>query len=408
MYLFQVISSEKQQAIIDRMKLKRAIKRYEEQVEKEQKAEMEISKPKMISFDGKKDDTLITEVDANGKNKVVLKKEEHVSIMSEPGSKYLTHLSPGSKGVDIAQAIHKDLQEKNLLQSVKIIGADSTAVNTGWQNGAISLLEQLKGERVLWAICQLHLNELPLRHVFQDIDGKTDSRNTFKGPVGKLLPNVENFSLRSTFQPIGSELKDQTITLPECIVSDLSSDQKMMYFAWKSVLEGTLNIDLLSLTPGPLSHARWLTLALRVLLLWMSDCKLEDIDMSNLQKIVHFVVTNYCPMWFSVKKMGKLKDGSKHLFSQVTALKHLKGQVLESARENVQRNSYYAHSELLLTTMLADQDPDIRNQGVDKLLVLQAGSDIGDKEKRPFKVPKINLHCNSYVDLIDWDKESIT
>ena len=83
----------------------------------------------------------------------------------------------------------------------------------------------------------------------------------------------------------------------------------MMYFAWKSVLEGTLNIDLLSLTPGPLSHARWLTLALRVLLLWMSDCKLEDIEMSNLQKIVHFVVTNYCPMWFSVKKMGKLKDG---------------------------------------------------------------------------------------------------
>ena len=58
--------------------------------------------------------------------------------------------------------------------------------------------------------------------------------------------------------------------------------------------------------------------------------------------------------------------------------------------------------------MLADQDPDIRNQGVDKLLVLWAGSDIGDKEKRPFKVPKINLDCNSYVYLIDWDGESIT
>ena len=253
-----MITKVNKQAIIDRMKLKRAITRYEEQVKEEHTIDLSINKPTMISFDGKKDNTLISSVDENSKSRVTVQQEEHVTVISEPESKYLTHLSPGSKGSDIAHALHKFLSENAILDSVKIIGADSTAVNTGWQNGVIAILEQLKGERLLRAICSLPLNEVLVRHIFQDIDGKTDSRNTFKGPIGKLLPTVENFSLKTVFQSVGSPSCDDSVCLPEDVVSDLSSDQKMLYLAWTSVLQGNLNPDLLSLSPGPISHAMWL------------------------------------------------------------------------------------------------------------------------------------------------------
>ena len=117
--IFQVITKKNKQAIIDRMKLKRAITKYEEQVKTDQEIELCLSKPEMISFDGKKDKTLVSEIDENGRSRVVVHQEEHFTIISEPGSKYLTHLTPGSKGEDIAEAIYSYLVEKNLLGSVK-------------------------------------------------------------------------------------------------------------------------------------------------------------------------------------------------------------------------------------------------------------------------------------------------
>ena len=182
----------------------------------------------------------------------------------------------------------------------------------------------------------------------------------------------------------------------------------MLYLAWTSVLQGNLNPDLLSLSPGPISHARWLTLALRCLLLWMSDCPLDREESKSLKVIVHFIVTNYCPQWFAMKQRSSLEHGPKHLYNQIQALTFLRGKALESAKENVLRNAYYAHSELLLTAMLADKDPEVRRLGVEKILCLRRESNSGDKSVRPFKVPKVNLKCKSYADLIDWDQEEVT
>ena len=45
----------------------------------------------------------------------------------------------------------------------------------------------------------LNANELPLRHLFSNLDGKTSGPRSFTGPIGKLLQNcekrpVENFT----------------------------------------------------------------------------------------------------------------------------------------------------------------------------------------------------------------------
>ena len=67
------------------------------------------------------------------------------------------------------------------------IGCDSTAVNTGSKHGCISQLKYLIGQPQQWFICQLHTNELPLRHLISKIGGKTSGSNFFTGPIGKSI-----------------------------------------------------------------------------------------------------------------------------------------------------------------------------------------------------------------------------
>ena len=69
-------------------------------------------------------------------------------------------------------------------QKLKIVGSDGTPVMTGKSKGFIASLETLIGRPLQWVICLLHLNELPLRHVFQKLDGVISEPDSFSGPIG--------------------------------------------------------------------------------------------------------------------------------------------------------------------------------------------------------------------------------
>ena len=92
--------------------------------------ELREKKPGRFQFDGKKDDTLFVETDEQGKKKTVIVKLEHVSVISEPGGEYITHLTPGGKGVEIGKELTGFLREYGLIETLHLIGADSIFVNT--------------------------------------------------------------------------------------------------------------------------------------------------------------------------------------------------------------------------------------------------------------------------------------
>ena len=41
-------------------------------------------------------------------------------------------------------------------------------------------------------MCQLHANELPLRHLMIHLDGKTSGPQQFTGPIGRALMEINN------------------------------------------------------------------------------------------------------------------------------------------------------------------------------------------------------------------------
>ena len=63
-------------------------------------------------------------------------------------------------------------------------------------------------------------------------------------------------------------------------------------------------------------------------------------------------MTNYGPMWFSIKMKPLITDAPKHVFQQMKLLKLLPSHVADIVRPYVSRNAYYAHPENLLLAML--------------------------------------------------------
>ena len=220
-----------------------------------------------------------------------------------------------------------------------------------------------------------------------------------------MLPKVQDFDLLQEFPKIdvGEDLPD----LSEDVVTDLSSDQYMLFLAWESVRSGKLRKELLSLTPGPISHSRWLTLALRLLLLYMTKHRLTGKHKKNLLVIISFLMTNYIPMWFRIKRVGRLECSSQILHKQMELIKLLKDPVATIVKENVKRNAYAAQSETLLTCMLCDTDPTARAIAVDRIVGIREGSEAGDTSVRVFKIPELIFDSSQYYNMIDWDKEDI-
>lgn len=130
--------------------------------------------------------------------------EEHIVLIVEPGSKYIGHFvpEPGSAAY-ITAAMTKYLSTNGLSDSkLNVIGCDGTNTNTWGKGGVITLLEQKLRRPLQWLICQLHANELPLRHLINHLDWVTSGPTGFFGPIGKLCLKVKSYRCNSLNQLI--------------------------------------------------------------------------------------------------------------------------------------------------------------------------------------------------------------
>ena len=133
-------------------------------------------------------------------------------------------------------------------------------------------------------ICQLHANELPLRHLVEKLDGKTS------GPIGKLLNNCENLPIVA-FEKVDAEG-------PTVHCKDLSTDQKYVLKIHQAIITGICSPDLAHCNPEKMAHSRWVTTANRLLCLYIST----DNPSKKCLSIVQYIMQVYVPMWFSIKQ----------------------------------------------------------------------------------------------------------
>ena len=190
-------------------------------------------------------------------------------------------------------------------ETVKLVGGDSTNPNTGWAGGVLAWLEKFLGRKVFWMICMPYTNELPLRHLIEKLDGKTSSKDGFTGPLGKLLPMVNNMTRVYQAKPIPG-LKT-LLDIPDSVVSGMSTDQSIFYQLGKAARAGKLSKELGAMKCGNLVHSRWVPTAEAFIFLWFSEHGLQGELLDRLEMIVTFVVQVYHQLYFDIKVSKHIK-----------------------------------------------------------------------------------------------------
>ena len=265
---FGLISSDDKTNVIDRHKLRRERDRYRQAIRQDE--ESLFAQVESIYVDGRKVATMVmTQAEGESYRQTIL--EEHYVVVGEPGEFYLTHVTPDDgKGATIGKALYDVIENTDLQEKITTVGSDGTPVMTGPHTGCIRSLEEMLEKPLQWSICLLHCNELPLRHIFTELDGATNSPDSFSGKIGSKLNDIVSNWPVVKFKPIKCE---DFPDLPDEVVDGLSSDQQYSYRICRAVISGEVDPDLQLLEIGPLCHARWLTLACRILRYYMSQWK---------------------------------------------------------------------------------------------------------------------------------------
>lgn len=262
--------------VVDTCKMKRAREKYRKIL-----TNSPLEKFEGLYFDGKKDKTLVLSED---RSKRMIIKEEHVSLLREPGSAYIGHISPkNAKAPTIVESISEFFVSKgdfDFLANLKVVGCDGTNTNTGSNAGIIALMEKKIGVPLQWFICQLHANELPLRHLFHHLDGGTCGPKGLSGKIGKALETCENLPLVN-FNKVDVNIPD-IIKLKK----DLSTDQAYLCDICRFISGDESCRDVINRSPGTLFHARWLTTGNRILRLYIGTKK----PSKNLRILVEFIM----------------------------------------------------------------------------------------------------------------------
>lgn len=157
-----------------------------------------------------------------------------------------------------------------------------------------------------------------------------------------------------------------------------------------------------SKSPGKMSHARWLTMANRILRLYVSTPDPSD----NMKSIVSFIMKVYAPTWFEIKVNSSSHDGVQNLFKMVQSLQTMSQEIKDIVAPVIQRNAYFAHVENVLLCMLQDDRKHIRELAQRK--IKKARKDYKGKSIRTFKIPELNFEADDYISLINWQQSAVT
>ena len=399
------------QKLIDHSKLRRQRSKWGKVLEEDHK---KIKMPPGIYADGKRCPTLVKEIRVTklavhgrrgrqaSKIKTttsnVIKVQEHLPVISEPGGKYMTHLTPpDGSGKTLAIELAAVIRERGI--EAKVVGMDGCSVNTGVNNGAMRLLELDLGVPLQRVVCGLHLNELLWWHILSDTDGVTKGPKALSGPVGSTLQE-DLWTLPTVlFSPVSGKVTE----LPEATSKDLSRDQNLAYQYCHAVQSGQMPEDLAGQVIGPLVTSRWLTCGVRTL----SKFTRTKNPTKRLKRLVFVALNLYFPGWFRFRSNPHIQDGSKNFFYLIELSRSLEAQDRDITQNVLQYNAFWAHPENVTISMLADENEEVRRKAVN--WIMKAREEFDDSSHpRQFVLPEVNFDAVDYCHMINWEAVDCT
>ena len=121
---------------------------------------------------------------------------------------------------------------------------------------------------------------------------------------------------------------------------------------------------------GPLNHARWLTLAIRLMCLWTRGSYPEELK-DKLQQAISFIVQVYAVSWFEIKRDNKFHNQQHYLFNMIQRIKQQPEDIQTIALKNLKYNAFALLHENMLYSMVKSEEPEVRKAGIQNILSIR-------------------------------------
>ena len=206
------------------------------------------------------------------------------------------------------------------------------------------------------------------------------------------------------------------------IYKGMSVDQNLLYRSCRAIIDGKCPPDLAQRALGHVSHARWLTLALRVNFLYMTFTS-PSFEVYRLAFFVINVYIVYSALWFQSRLKWRATDAPALAFKAMHLIQKLRVDERKILFPVFERGFFYGHSEQLFLGCLACEDPDVRAQAVARIFALRYPTTVeqepststgrGRSRKQPmtdlriFKLPKPVYNATHFSRMIDWSTEQV-
>lgn len=339
---------------------------------------------------------------------------ENIVMVQQPFDRYLGFFATMECSADKNFFGMKNFFVKNniSLQNLIAIGSDGASTNTGADNGIIAKFEAFLNRPLHWIICLLHLLDLILRAVVTVYFGDTIGPGKYLGKINCDLNDCHTYRIVDFTEVCLNNM-------PTCVelfeISLLNSDQKYLYEMSKAVATGNVPDNLANRRPGDLSDPRWTCLASRLLRLYVST----ETPSLKLIGLVHFIQNVYVPCIFWIKCFPDWTDGARHLYRILSFSLVLPKNIFKAIKDRVLYNSYFAHTENLLLSMITDADENIRRAGYTRILEARSSNlqrELVD-DVRIFRKPrKLEVqhsdevkhnNIDHYAKIIDWNETEV-
>ena len=187
-------------------------------------------------------------------------------------------------------------------------------------------------------------------------------------------------------------------------MNDLSSDQRLLLEYVLGISSGQVNQRFAAWKIGPVSHARWLTLAVRLMCLWTRHVYPRQLC-DKLYAIVKFIVEVYAVSWFEIKRDNKFHNQQSYIYNMIERIKQQSEEIKSVALKNIQYNAFALLPENVLYSMMKSDELHVREAALRKIISIRHGKSV---KKRVKQIPGINFEATHWSELIDFSQSDIT
>ena len=191
----------------------------------------------------------------------------------------------------------------------------------------------------------------------------------------------------------------------------LSDDQRLLLEYMFGISEGKVDDKFVFRKPGPLNHSRWLTTAIRIMILYTRTME----PSKTLVILVHFIVKVYAFTWFSVRENNNFTLGSDIFFQVIQAVNevqktwdHIEGAKTNKCQKSIadivfkvlKQNAFCLLGENFLASLLFSRHDEHRQIAVEKILEIRSHpTPLVTPISNP--IPDINFEAEDWSKLVD-------